>query len=97
MGLVGPMPKYPRSVRFLLVTMAYFTKWVETKPLVHITTADVRKFLYEDIISQFGLPHTLECDNGKHFSEEMVEMLCKYFGIQQPFSAPYHPQANGQA
>lgn len=34
---------------------------------------------------------------GKQFNVDIIEALCKSFGIQQYFSLPYHPHANGQA
>ena len=97
LDIVGPLPKAPGSRRFLLVATDYFTKWVEAKPLVHITADDVRKFLWEDIICRFGIPHTIVTDNGKQFVAEQIEALCRSFGIRHHLAAPYHPEANGQA
>ena len=36
-------------------------------------------------------------DNGRQFDNEIFRDFCKYFGIQNHYSSPAHPQANSQA
>ena len=75
----------------------YSTKWVEAKALVTTTASDIRRFIFEDLICRFGIPHTIISDNGSQFSAEEITLLCSAYGIRHNFSAPYHPQANAQA
>ena len=35
--IVGPLPQGKRQVKFLLVTINYFTKWIEAEALPTIT------------------------------------------------------------
>ena len=44
MDILKPLPKAPRVVKYLLVTIDYFTKWIEARPLLEITTSKVEKF-----------------------------------------------------
>uniref|UniRef100_A0A2N9H259 RNase H type-1 domain-containing protein n=1 Tax=Fagus sylvatica TaxID=28930 RepID=A0A2N9H259_FAGSY len=45
--IVGPLPQAPRNKRFLIVTIDYFTKWIEAEPLSHIRDVDAKRFLWK--------------------------------------------------
>ena len=53
-----------RQIKFLVVGIDYFTKWVEAEPLVKVTEQNVRNFVYKNIICNFGIPRVLILDNG---------------------------------
>ena len=43
--IVGPLPLGNRQVKFLLVAIDYFTKWVEAEPLAVITKEKIQTFV----------------------------------------------------
>ena len=43
--IVGPLPQGKKQVKFLLVAIDYFTKWVKEEPLVIITENKVQNFI----------------------------------------------------
>lgn len=45
--IVGPFPKAPGKVKFLVVVVDYFTKWIEVEPLVSISYRQMIKFFME--------------------------------------------------
>ena len=47
---MGPFPIVIRQLKFLVVNIDYFTKWVEVKALATITKKNVRKFVWRNII-----------------------------------------------
>jgi hypothetical protein len=49
------------------VVVEYFSKWVEAKPLLSITSATIQKFFWQNIVCRFGVPHEVTVDNGKQF------------------------------
>ncbi|GKF19924.1 reverse transcriptase domain-containing protein, partial [Tanacetum coccineum] len=49
-NIVGPFPEGPGKVKFLIVAMDYFTKWIEAKPVATITGNQVKKFVWENIV-----------------------------------------------
>lgn len=51
-------------MKFLVVGIDYFTKWVEVEPLAKITEQNIRKFVEKNIICRFGIPRALVSDNG---------------------------------
>ncbi|GJX35151.1 reverse transcriptase domain-containing protein [Tanacetum coccineum] len=60
-------PEGPGKVKFLIVAIDYFTKWIEAKPVATITGNQVKKFVWDSIVCRFGLPGEIVSDNGKQF------------------------------
>ena len=77
--------------------MDYFTKWVEAEPLANIRDVDVKRFIWKNIITRFGVPHTLISDNGLQFDSKAFKKYCYDLGINNRYSIPAYPQGNGQA
>ena len=94
--IVGPLPQGKGQVKFLLVTINYFTKWVKTEVLATITEARIQSFVWKNIIYRFGIPLTIISDNGRQFDSQGFRDFCSGLGIKNQFSSPGHPQANGQ-
>ncbi|GJT80846.1 reverse transcriptase domain-containing protein [Tanacetum coccineum] len=92
----GPFPEGPDKVKFLIVAMEYFTKWIEEKPVVTITGNQVKKFVWENIVCRFGLSGEIISDNGKQFRDNPFKDWCEKLCIQQHFASVKHPQTNGQ-
>ncbi|GJY50763.1 reverse transcriptase domain-containing protein [Tanacetum coccineum] len=90
--IVGPLLIAPGGARFLVVAIDYFTKWVETKPLVSITGKHMEKFVWKHIVCRFGAPQIIISDNGKRFDEGIFPFFCQRLGILQSFTSVYHPQ-----
>ena len=52
-------------MKFLLVAIDYFTKWVEAEALAIITETKVQNFVWKNIVYRFGIPRTIISDNGR--------------------------------
>ena len=65
MDILGPFPPTIGQRKFLLVTIDYFTKWVETEALAQITEAKVENFVRNHIIFRFGIPKVIITNNGR--------------------------------
>ncbi len=55
------------------------------------------KFIYEQIITRYGIPLQLTTDRGGHFANHVIRLLTTQFKIYHSLSSPYYPRANGQA
>ena len=64
LDIVDPFLKAVGNKRYLLIGMDYFTKWVEVEPLANIRNVDAKRFVWKNIVTQFGIPRTLISDNG---------------------------------
>ena len=45
LDIMGPIPMALRQLKFLVVGIDYFTKWVEAEPLATITEKNIRSFV----------------------------------------------------
>ena len=96
LDIVGPFPKAIGSKKYLLVGTDYFTKWVEAELLANIRDVDVKRFIWKNIVTRFGVPHTLISDNGLQFDSKTFRKYCSDLGIKNRYSNPTYPQGNGQ-
>ena len=93
---MGPLPQGKRQMKFLLVAIDYFTKWVEAEALATITKTKVQNFVWKNIVYRFGIPRTIISNNGRQFDSQAFRSFCSNLGIRNKYSSPGHPQANGQ-
>nr|GFC69414.1 reverse transcriptase domain-containing protein [Tanacetum cinerariifolium] len=93
--LAGPFPEGPGKVKFLIVAMDYFTKWMEAKTVATITGGQVKKFVWDNIECRFGIPGEIISDNGKQFADNPFKDWCDKLNITQHFASVKHPQSNG--
>ena len=77
--------------------MDYFTKWAEAEALANIWDIDVKKLMWKNIVTRFGVSNTLIFDNGMQFDSRAFRDFCQDLGIMNRYSTPAYPQSNGQA
>ncbi|GJU47006.1 reverse transcriptase domain-containing protein [Tanacetum coccineum] len=85
--IAGPFPEGPGKVKFLIVVVDYFTKWIEAKPVATITGNQVKKFVWDNIVCRFGLPGEIVSDNGKQFRDNPFKDWCEKLCIHQCFAS----------
>ena len=78
---------------YILVTIDYFTKWVEADSYANLIATKVAKFIISHIICRYGIPRELILDRGVHFRGE-VDTLVQEYGIQHHRLSMYRPQTN---
>ena len=64
--------------------------------MANIKDVDAQKFIWKNIITRFGTPHTLISDNGLQFDSKNFREYCYEFGITNWYSTPAYLQENGQ-
>ncbi|XP_071687882.1 uncharacterized protein [Rutidosis leptorrhynchoides] len=60
----GPITACSGGIKFLVVAIDYFTKWVEAKALATVTDRRIHNFFWEDIVCRFGIPNEIVSNNG---------------------------------
>ena len=76
LDIMGPFPTTIRQLKFLVVNIDYFTKWVEAETLATITEKNVRNFVWRNIISRYGIPRVLISGNEKQFNNDLFRDFC---------------------
>jgi hypothetical protein len=79
----------------LLVAVDKFTKWIEAKPVEKLGGSSTIKF-FNEIITRYGVPHSIITDNGTNFAKGVFVEYCGQRGIRLDLASVAHPQSNGQ-
>jgi hypothetical protein len=94
-GFVRSTSTSTRNLKYVIVAVEYFSKWIEEKPLATITLATVQKFFWQNIICRFGVPKAITVDNGTQFDAETFKDFCDRIGTKIHFASVRHPESNG--
>jgi hypothetical protein len=99
---VGPFAKWgidfmtchPHSAGghgYIIVAVDYFTKWAEAMPTFDNTGKTTALFLFNHVITCFGVPQAIVTDHGSHFRNNMMSELTEKLGLRHDSSTPYYP------
>ena len=91
LDIMGPFSTAVRQLKFLVVGIDYFTKWVEAEALATIMEKNIRSFVWRNIICRYGISKVLVSDNGKQFDNNEFKDFCSKLGIKNHYSSPAHP------
>jgi len=84
----------PHSVRghgYIIVAVDYFTKWVKVMPTFDNTRKTTALFIFNHIVTIFGVPQAIVTDHGSHFRNFMMSELTEKLGLRHENSTPYYP------
>ena len=73
-----------------------FTGWIEVFPCYTEQAKEVIKILIRDIIPRFGLPWSLQTDNGSTFKAAATQGVSKALGIEYHLPCSWKPQSSGK-
>jgi hypothetical protein len=63
LDMLGPLPPAQGNLKYVVVAVEYFSKWIEAKPLATITLATIQKFFWQNIVCRFGVLKAITVDN----------------------------------
>jgi transposase InsO family protein len=95
LDLLGPLPLAQGNLKYVVVAVEYFSKWIKAKPLATVTSATVQKFFWQNIVCRFGVPKAITVDNGTQFDAETFKDFCDQIGTKLHFASVRHPESNG--
>lgn len=74
--ILGPFPTATGQRKFLIVAIDLFTIWIEAEPVKSINSAQIKTFVLQNILSQFGIPRRFVTDNSRQFISESFRTFC---------------------
>nr|GEY71330.1 reverse transcriptase domain-containing protein [Tanacetum cinerariifolium] len=93
-NFMGPFSS-SRGNTYILVAVAYLSKWVEAKALPTNDSRVVFKFL-KYLFARFGTPRAIISDRGTHFCNDQFAKVMLKFGVTHRLATTYHPQTSGR-
>ena len=85
-----------QGYKYLLVMINTFTGWIEGFPTRTEKAEEVVKKLLHEIIPRFGLPRSLQSDNGTSFTSKVTQGVSKALGITYYLHCAWRPQSSGK-
>jgi len=68
--------------KYIIVAVDYFTKWAEAMPTVKNNDETSTIFIFNNIITRFGVPRQIVTDHGSHFKNTMMKELASKLGFR---------------
>ena len=65
-------PASARGYHHIIVAVEYFMKWVEAMPTIKVSGETIAYFVFNQIITQFGIQKALVTNNGRKFQNKMM-------------------------
>ena len=91
---VGPLPKTKSGNQYMLTIMCTSTRFPEAIPLRNIKAKTIVKALVK-FFTLFGLPKSVQSDQGSNFMSGLFQQVMDQLGIKQYRSSAYHPESQG--
>jgi hypothetical protein len=95
LDMLGPLPPAQGNLKYVVVAVEYFSKWIEAKPLATITLATIQKFFWQNIVCRFGVLKAITVDNRTQFDAETFKAFCDQIGTKIHFASVRHLESNG--
>ncbi len=88
------MNKSPEGYQYILSMEDGFSRYISLAPLKSKKSEEVIQGLLEHFISRFGCPLTIHSDNGKEFTNQLLEKLLAQLEMAHTFNPAYNLQSN---
>lgn len=92
--LFGPMPTGKRGMKFLLVTLDTFSKFVKLYTLRRATSKAIIRCIFQDYIPKYGMVQRIQTDHGTQFTATEWEVELSSHNIKHIYSPVRRPHSN---
>ena len=95
MDLIGPLPETMRNNVYVLTITDYCTRWAEAIPIPNKTAQTVADAVLKHVFYRHGMAKVLLTDNGKEFTANYFQDICKLLKVRRVTTTSYRPQTDG--
>ena len=95
MDFIERLPQTRKGNRHIITAIDYATRWVVARAVPQKSGREAAKFLYEEIITKYGVPEALITDNAKAFVEGEFKAYIDELNVSHHPTSDYHPRTNG--
>ena len=92
--IVGPLVKSRSGNIYILTIIDRMSRYPEAIPIRSTKAPIIVKHLI-DYFTRFGMPKTIQSDNGSNFCGKFFQSQMRELGIKHITSTPYHPESQG--
>jgi len=92
---VQDLPQTASGNRHIITAIDYSTRWVVAKAVPERSSAEMVKFLYEEILMNYGCPYEIFSDRASSLLSEAMASYLELQTIRHKATTPYHPPTNG--
>ena len=78
----------------VLIITDHYTKFAKAVPTKNQTAKPTAEALFNEFITNFGIPTRLHSDQGANFESQIITELCNLMRMKKSHTTPYHPQGN---
>lgn len=95
--------KYPwsftnvsRVVKFMIMVVDYFTKWIEEETLTKITTTNIHKIFKNNVLARYMTPQSIIIYNDTQLTYKNLKKIFQDLKVKNHLTLVEHLQTNGQ-
>ncbi len=81
--------------KYLLVAIDHFSRFSVLVSLKDKQATSVARALIDDVFCKYNTPKVLLSDNGTEFNNQILDAICKEYGISKCNVMAYHPASSG--
>ncbi|CEP13583.1 hypothetical protein [Parasitella parasitica] len=93
---IGPLERTRSGNKYIMVASDYLTRWPIAIACRNINASTTDKFLFDHIVSVYGVPSFLVSDRGSNYMSSYLQSFLRKLECTHRFTTSRRPQSNGQ-
>ncbi len=81
--------------KYILVVIDHLSRFCILVPLKDKQVTSVARALIDELFCKYNTPKVLLSDNGTEFNNQILDAICREYGITKMNVMAYHPASNG--